>query len=262
MKVSLVQMDMKLADPIYNFKHAEELIRKAAKEDPDVISLPETWNVGFFPRENLNGLSDKNGENVRSVFGALAKELGINIIAGSVANMKNEKVYNTSLVFNRNGECVAEYDKTHLFTPMNEDDFFEFGSNTVTFELDGVRCGLIICYDLRFVELVRTLSLKGIDILFVPAQWPNTRINHWNILNQARAIENQMFVACTNSCGKAGNTQYGGNSMLIDPWGKIVIGAGENEEIITGELDLNILSDIRSSINVFKDRKPLIYKVN
>ena len=262
MKVSSIQMNMRLGDPDYNFNHAVELVRQAAQMKPDVITLPETWNVGFFPKEKLAELSDPDGARVKSVFGPLAKELGINIIAGSVANLKNEKIYNTAYIFDRKGSLVADYDKTHLFTPMGEDNYFENGSRVVQFELDGVRCGIVICYDIRFLELIRTLALKKIDVLFVVAQWPDKRILHWNTFNRARAIENQMFVVCTNSCGLAGETRYGGSSALIDPWGETITAAGTDEEIITGVLDMSIIEGIRESINVFRDRRPALYNVN
>lgn len=97
------------------FFHAEELIRSAAAEKPDVICLPETWNTGFFPRENLEILSDRDGVQVKKRIGSLAKELGVHIVAGSVANVKGDGVYNTAYIFNREGSCIAEYDKTHLF---------------------------------------------------------------------------------------------------------------------------------------------------
>ena len=98
MKVSIAQMDMKFADPEFNFKHAEELIRKAALEKPDVIVLPETWNTGFFPDKNLASLSDQNGEKTKELCGGLAKELNVNIVAGSVSNVKTEK-YTIQLLF-------------------------------------------------------------------------------------------------------------------------------------------------------------------
>lgn len=261
MKVSLIQMDMKFSDPDFNYEKAEIMIRQASKENPDVICLPETWNTGFFPKENLYELSDKDGEKTKGLMSRLAKELNVNIVAGSVANYKNGKTHNTSFIFNRNGDCVGEYDKTHLFTPMNEDDYFAFGTNVITFELDGVKCGIVICYDIRFLELIRTISLKGIEVLFVVAQWPVPRVKHWETLNLTRAIENQMFVVCTNSCGTAGETKYAGHSAIIDPWGEYVGRASFEETILTGEIDLKIIKNIRSSINVYRDRRPELYNL-
>ncbi len=261
MKVSMVQMNVRLADPEYNFSHAEELIRKAAVEEPDVICLPETWNTGFFPRENLENLSDRDGSEVKSRIGSLAKELGIHIVAGSAANLRRDGVYNTAYVFDRGGNCVGEYDKTHLFSPMGEQEFFKRGSHTFNFVLDGTACAMAICYDIRFPELIRTLTLRGVDVLFVAAQWPLPRKGHWLALNRVRAIENQCFVVCVNACGTAGETKYAGYSAAIDPWGETIIGAGEDEAIVSAQLDLGVIKGIREGINIYRDRRPELYEV-
>ena len=262
MKVTCIQMDMALGMPDVNFKKATELICDAAKQKSDVIVLPETWNTGFFPRENLHELSDTDGQRVKSEIGALAGKFGVNIVAGSVANVKNGKVYNTAYVFDWDGNCIAEYDKTHLFTPMNEDAFFEKGEHLCKFTLDSKQCALIICYDIRFPELTRTMSITGLDVLFVVSQWPKIRIPHLLALTKARAIENQMFVVCCNSAGTAGDTVYGGNSSIHDPWGEILVKAGDAEEIISAECDMGVIDGIRNSINVFNDRRVSLYDIN
>ena len=101
--------------------------------------------------------------------------------------------------------------------------------------------------------------MQGIDVLFVVSQWPKERIPHLRSLTTARAIENQMFVVCCNSCGRAGETRYGGNSAIIDPWGQTIALAGEQEQLIIGDCDLQILQNIRSTIPVFRDRRPELY---
>ena len=261
MNVSCLQMNMKLGCPEENFAHAEQLICNAMKDNADVLVLPETWNTGFFPKENLTELSCRNGYEVNNRIGELAKKYKVNIVAGSVSNVRGGKVYNTAFVFDRAGSCIAEYDKTHLFTPMEEDDYYTCGDHLCRFTLDGVKCGIIICYDVRFPELTRSLALRGLDMLFVVSQWPKERIFHLRTLTAARAIENQMFVVCCNSCGTAGKTVYGGNSAIIDPWGQTVVAAGEYEEILTGDCDLNTLTYIRNTIPVFRDRKPNLYNI-
>ena len=261
MIIACCQMDVRLGDSAYNFTHAEELVRKAAAQDADVIVLPETWNLGFFPIENLAELADPDGENAKKTFGALAAELHVNIVAGSAVTVRGEKVFNTAYVFDREGACIAAYDKTHLFTPMGEHVFFTPGDALCTFTLDGVECGLIICYDLRFPELTRSLVLQGADLLFVPAEWPALRLLHWQTLNRARAIENQIFLACCNGCGTAGEVAYGGHSAIYGPWGEVMAEAGAQEEIILAELDFAVKEQIRSSINVFRDRRPEMYKL-
>ena len=261
MKVSCLQMNMKLGCPDENFSLAEKLIRESVKEQPDVIVLPETWNTGFFPKENLSDLCCQDGDPVKLRIGELAKKYKVNIVAGSVSNVRNGKIYNTAFVFDRDGICIAEYDKTHLFTPMGEDDYYTGGNHLCGFTLDGAKCGIITCYDVRFPELTRSLALRGLDMLFVVSQWPKERIFHLRTLTTARAIENQMFVVCCNSCGTADKTVYGGNSAIIDPWGQTVVAAGEYEEILTGDCDLNTLTYIRNTIPVFQDRKPNLYNI-
>ena len=256
MKVACIQMDVRFCQVEENFCRAETLIREAMKDDPDVIILPEMWNTGFFPEE----VNDPWGERVISKIGALAKEYAVNIVAGSVAEKRNGNVYNTAYVFDRSGTPIATYDKTHLFSPMGEDKRFTPGDALCRFTLDGVPCGLIICYDLRFPELSRFLALEGIDALLVVSQWPLERIFHLQTLCRARAIENQVCLACCNGCGNAGNTKFGGGSMILDPLGNTLTEAGENEIIITANWDLSQLRDLRNSFNVFADRRPDLYR--
>ena len=254
-------MNMRLGFPDENFSHAADLIHAAMAAKPDVLVLPETWNTGFFPRENLSRLSDRDGKLTKVRIGALAKQHQVNIVAGSVSNVRNGKVFNTAMVFDRSGACVASYDKTHLFSPMGENDYYTPGDHLCTFSLDGIPCGLVICYDIRFPELVRSLALQGIDMLFVVSQWPKARISHLRSLTTARAIENQMFVVCCNSCGTAGETVYGGNSAIFDPWGQIIASAGKHEVVFGCDCDLNVLTDIRNTIPVFRDRRTNLYNL-
>ena len=260
LRISCVQMDMRLGDADYNFAHAEALVRAAGADRPDVVVLPETWNTGFFPAD-LAPCADRDGERTRETFSRLARELSVNIVAGSVADRRDGRFYNTCYVFDREGRPIASYDKIHAFTPMEEEKAFAQGDRLCRFTLDGRNCGVIICYDLRFPELTRTLALKGLDLLFVVSQWPEKRSFHLQTLSRARAIENQMFLALCNSCGAAGETRYGGGSAVIDPWGENLAQAGREEETISAEMDFSVLTDIRSSINVFRDRRPALYDV-
>lgn len=261
MKVSCVQMDVKLASPEENYREAERLIREAAGENPDVILLPELWDVGFFPKEGLQALADADCSRVKAHMGALARELHVNLAAGSMACLRGGKVYNTACVFDRDGQMVAQYDKTHLFSPMGEDAYFAKGNRLCRFRLDGHDVGLLICYDIRFPELTRSLAVQGLELLLMVSQWPKVRIPHLQILTRARAIENQMYLACCNACGKAGQTQYGGGSAIIDPWGNVLAQAGEGQEIICADCDFSVTDQIRASMRIFADRRPDIYKI-
>jgi len=259
MKIACVQMDVLPGTPEENYAIAEALIRKAARKQPDVILLPETWNTGFAPEHLDPAQADEDGTRTRRMCSALAKELGINLLAGSVTTRRPDGIYNTAYGFNREGELVCSYDKTHLFSPLGEDRVYQKGGSLARFTLDGVSCALIICYDLRFPELTRSLALPGLDVLFIVSQWPKQRIAHLETLAKARAIENQLFVAVCNACGKAYGTKFGGRSMVIDPLGKVLGQAGGRERILYAEIRLDTLSKIREAMPVFHDRRPELY---
>ena len=239
MRLSVIQMDMRLGESAYNFAHAEALLRRAAAEGADTALLPETWNTGFFPADHLPERSDRGGEAVKALCAPLARELNMNIVAGSVSDRRGGRVYNTAYVFDRQGARLAAYDKTHLFTPMGEHEHYAAGDHLTTFSLDGHKCGLLICYDLRFPELFRTLALQGVELLLLPAQWP----------------------AACNSCGTAGETVFGGASRILGPRGELLAAAGVGEEIVTAALDFSVLAEVRNSINVFHDRRPELYRL-
>jgi len=257
--IALIQMKVAFANPDENYKRIEGLIATAIEQQPDIIVLPETWNTGFFPKKQLRELADRNGERTIAIMSDLAKQYSVNIVAGSISDLRGDKVYNTTYIFNREGMVVTHYDKVHGFTPSGEHQFYEGGRGIHTFQLDGISCASAICYDLRFPELFRKVTTQGVDLFFLPAQWPMVRLSHWECLNKARAIENQMYLCAVNSAGEAGNTTLAGNSLLIDPWGEELVHLGAEEAIQVGHIDLDNMADIRESINVFRDRRPELY---
>lgn len=260
MKVSCIQMNVAAGKPEINFARAEMLVRKAVQKKPDVIVLPETWNTGFAPRHVDPTQADENGTRIKTLFSALAKELNVNIVAGSVVTLKKGRLHNTAYVFSRAGGCIAEYDKTHLFSPAGEAETFAPGDTIANVALDGVPCGIVICYDIRFPELVRSLALAGMDILFVVAQWPKSRVKQLNCMLRTRAIENQCYAALCNGCGVANGVRFGGGSAIVDPLGETLASAGGNERIITAALDLGALVPMRVALPVLQDRRPELYQ--
>jgi predicted amidohydrolase len=162
-------------------------------------------------------------------------------------------------VFNREGECVTSYAKIHSFQLMDEHLYMEAGNQLGHFHVDHVEAGVMICYDIRFPELARKLALSGAKILFVPAQWPNPRLHHWRTLLQARAIENQMYVVACNRVGESEGTSFFGHSMIINPWGEIMLEGDETEQLLAASIDLNEVETIRKKIPIFADRRPTLY---
>ena len=254
MKISLLQMHTILGQPEENIATFLRMAETALREKPDVLVLPEMWNIGFFPRP-VEDYADQDGEKTRALLSGFARENEVNIVGGSVARLESatRKIYNTCYVFDRTGQEIATYDKMHLFSPGKEDQVFERGQNLCTFTLDSHKCGLAICYDLRFGNFLSQIA-QDIEILFLPAAWPKLRQKHWDVLTQARAIEYQVFVAACNGGAEASDKHpLGGHSGLFDPWGEVLAKAGENEEIISSELDFGLLQEAREKIPVRKD---------
>lgn len=258
--VALIQMDITIGNPDANFAHLEKLLKEAveAAQKPDVIIFPEMWNTGYALTE-IHQLADVNGERTKTFLSNFARTHGVNIIGGSIADKKEDRVLNTIYAWDREGNEIAEYSKIHLFRLMDEEKFLHSGEQLGLFELEGVPAGAMICYDIRFPELSRKLALDGARILFVPAEWPHPRLHHWRTLLMARAIENQMYVVSCNRVGTSGTTNFFGHSMVIDPWGEILVEGDESEAILRATIDLEEVVRVRGKIPVFEDRRPHLY---
>lgn len=261
MNYAIYQMKVISGEPQENRKKVKNWVEGLMKSDnPDTVVLPELWTTSYV-LDQLDDLADEACEPTKSFISDLAKKHEINIIGGSIANKVDGKIYNTSLVFNRKGELVYEYSKIHLVPMLDEPLYISGGRDKVkTFELDGVRMGLIICYDLRFPELTRKLALEGAQVVFVPAEWPTPRKVHWTSLQIARAIENQMYVISANNIGSPGDVDYAGNSMIIDPWGEVLAQGSDNqEETISGSLNAKRVLQVRKEVPIFDSRVPHLY---
>ena len=262
MKIAAIQMKVALKQIEQNYHNAEAWIRKAADAGADVVVLPEMWSGGFVTTDLDERLADVDGRRTKAFLAKLAAQLKVNIVGGSVATKKGADYCNTCYVADREGRIIADYDKAHLFSYAGEDERYLAGNQQVTFALDGVACGVIICYELRFPEWCRKQALAGTQVLFIPAEWPWPRVSHWRILNQARAIENQMFVVAVNGCGEAvKDQQNAGNSMIIDPLGNLLADGGADpvEKLIIANVELAQLDKARNSMTVFKDRRTDLY---
>lgn len=242
MKISIVQFKSALSAVDENFSAAERLIEAA--RNSDAILLPELWSTGYYPAP-VENFADKDALRTTEFLCAAAKKFSVNIIGGSVIVQSDGKIFNRCLVVNRRGELAAAYDKTHLFSFADEDKVFCAGNKVVTVELDGVRCGLAICYDLRFPEFMRRLALAGAEIFFIPAAWSLKRLTPRRILTKARAVENQVFVVFANASGI---------SEVVNPRGEVVAESGRGEEILPVDIDLNERVAVLREMNLIADR--------
>jgi predicted amidohydrolase len=260
MKIALIQMNVHQGARQQNQEQAVQMIAEAAQNGARVVVLPEMWKSGY-DFGNLGEHAETVDGSTAAFLREQAKRHGIYLIGGSFTQQEKGKVYNTSLTFAPNGELVNQYSKLHLIGLMQEDKYLSAGDQYHTFLLDDTLASVIICYDLRFPELIRTYAVEGASILFVPAQWPVQREEHWLALLRARAIENQMYVVGTNVVGHNENDRFGGKSIIYDPWGEAVATADDQQQILYGEIDVTVVDKIRRDIPVFQDRVPHLYRV-
>ena len=257
MKIGLLQMKVLEKNKAANVAHGLELLRKYAPEH-DLLVMPEVWTTGYSLGRLQEEAEPENSPLLEEIC-QLAAANACAIVAGSVPMAREGKVYNTSVAIDKSGKIVNLYDKVHLFGLFQEERFFAPGNNFNAYTLDGIVCGSTICYDLRFPELFRHLALQGARIIFCPAEWPEARVDIWRLLPQARAAENHTFVVTVNCCGTFKKAPFGGHSMVVAPTGKILAEAGAEEEIVSCEIDLGLVDQVRARLNALADvRKELI----
>ena len=253
-----------------NIRAMATLVARAAADGADLVLLPEKWNAwadGPALRELAEPL--EGGETVDAMT-AWARDLGVNLVGGSIAILDGERVGNVSIAFDREGRQVGAYTKIHLFDVdvgghrYRESDGTSAGDEPVVVELDGVRIGLTVCYDLRFPELYRALALEGgATVLTVPSNFTlHTGMAHWEVLLRARAIENQAFVLATGQHGLPGGLDKPsyGHSMIVDPWGTVLAQAPDGDGVISAELDLERLAAVRRNLPALEHRRPDAYR--
>lgn len=258
LKIALAQINVQFAEPDANFAKVGSIVKKAAKREANVVVFPEMWNTGY-ALSQLAKLADQDGQRTQQQLSKLASNYRINIVGGSVAVKVGQHFYNTTYVVNDKGQVVAHYSKVHLFGLMHEDQFMTAGKQENYFQLADIPSASFICYDLRFPEWFRTVARHGVDLIYLPAEWPSSRIAQWQIMVQSRAIENQAFVVAVNRVGHDPDNQFNGHSLVVDPLGRIIAEAGSDENITYATIDLNKVQAVRGPIPVFKDRRPALY---
>lgn len=251
-----------------NLEKVFRFIRSASENGAKVVSLPEVFTfIGNLKEEGYKYAQDLNSILINDL-AKLAKELKIYLLAGSFTEKieNSEKFYNTSVFLSPSGEIKNIYRKIHLFDAnlpgperYKESDNFEAGEleQLEVIETEFGKMAFTICYDLRFPEIYRVLATKKAEIIFVPAAFTmHTGKDHWEILLRARAIENQVYIVAPNQFGFHNEKRESyGNSMIIDPWGKVISRASDREEVIYADLDLEYLYKIRTKLSCLEHRK-------
>ena len=248
-----------------NLREAEAAVRAAAGRGARVVALPEVFNWRGDKNDETKYAEPIPGPTA-GLMGRLARELRIYLLSGSILEQipGNSRAYNTSLLFDPEGNVIARYRKIHLFdvdieggVSTMESETRQPGSEIVVAETEFCPMGLTVCYDLRFPELYRALALRGARMVFVPSAFTAvTGEAHWEPLLRARAIENQVYIVAPDQIGK---NPYSfatyGNSMIVDPWGRVLARASDLPAIIFAEVDLDYLAKVRAELPSLAHRK-------
>jgi deaminated glutathione amidase len=263
MRVAVCQLNSR-DDRAANLAVARDLLDRAAAAGADLAVLPEY--VDYLGRSAGEPKPEAVDGEFATFFAQAARRLGIWVLAGSFheAGPDPQRTHNTSLVFDRAGELAGVYRKIHLYdveipgrVSYQESRTVAPGTQTSVVDVEGVRVGLSICYDLRFPELYRQLAVAGAQVLVVPAAFMmHTGRDHWEVLLRARAIENQCYVVAAGQIGdhEPGRTCFG-RSMVVDPWGTVVAQAPDTVGVTVADLDLDRLATIRAELPSLTNRR-------
>jgi predicted amidohydrolase len=267
MRIAVCQMRSG-ADVDANLEEADRLLEEAGDGGADLAVLPELFPY-LGPRAGVAEIAEPMpGGRATEMLAKAATRSGMWIVGGSVHERDGDAVYNTAPVLDRDGELVARYRKIHLFDvalegqpPFRESATFTPGTELVSHQIEGVRVGLAICYDLRFPELFRGLMVLGAELFALPAQFQHqTGVAHWEPLLRARAIENQAFVAAAAQWGEFGSSdeprRSHGHSMVVGPWGDVLVEApAEGSGVWFADVDTAELRRIRSVLPALEHRR-------
>lgn len=253
--VAIVQVDCSTSEAVpHRITRTFGLIREAAR-DAELVLLPELWHIGAFDIEHAAGHAQPIDGPLVTDLGALAKELGIWLHGGSFVEIGDDgRLYNTSVVFAPDGRLVASYRKIHLFGfDGGETTILSGGEELVVVDTPLGPTGLATCYDLRFPEFFRALTEGGATAVLLTSGWPLVRIPHWEVLVQARAIEDQLLMIAGNEVGEQGSITLGGRSLVVDARGDVVAKAGSGEEILRATVEPGSSEVWRSEFPVLRD---------
>lgn len=248
---------------------AEAMVKQAAVNGANVVVLPEMFNCPY-SKEYFSSFADaENGESVEQM-SAWARENGIILIGGSIPEKDGDKLYNTCFVFDENGNVIAKHRKMHLFDVdieggirFKESNHFAAGNEITVFDTKYGKMGVLVCFDMRFPELVRAMARRGAEVVVCPAQFNmTTGPKHWELTIRARAMDNEIYYIGASAARFEGfNYECWGHSTVADPFGQVIATCDEAEQILYADIDLNNVDSVRKQLPTFLHLKDDIYKV-
>lgn len=258
LKILVVQNSAVIGNKKATFDNTDKLLERYENEHPDLIVFPEVWSVGWccslFPKEAETLEKSETVDFLKQT----ALNFKSTVIGGSFIRRVSDTYKNTCPVISKTGQLVTTYDKMHLFSHKGseENKYISTGDELKILDLGFTKIGLSICYDIRFPELYRKYSKEGVEIFVNAAAWSNKKLEHWNIMHRARAIENQCFMIVADQTGKISNTEYNlGHSMIINPWGDIIANLEAEEDCLFAEINLDEVKKLRQDFPLISDRR-------
>lgn len=261
MKIGIAQI-CSLLEPSHNLNLIDSLIKNAKKHGIQAVFLPECFysmSDGLKPTTYLVEKGNDHYQNIQN----LAKNHKIYLLGGTAATLEDNAIYNRTYNFGPDGEELGIYDKIHLFSceltskgdknSIDESQIYTEGTKPSIVNAGPLKIGLSVCFDIRFPEMYRNYALSGANMLSISAAFtvPSGKA-HWHILVRARAIENQCFVVAPAQWGKNNDRiRTFGHSLIVDPWGDILVDAGEGEKLVVADIDLKKIDSVRKSIKIF-----------
>ena len=267
-KLALCQMNV-IDDKEENLKKASLMITRASKK-ADFIILPEMFNCPYSNEKFIEYGEEEKDSHTLNKISKLARENNICILAGSIPEKENDKLFNTSYLFNRNGEIIAKHRKMHLFDidvkdkiTFKESDVLTAGNEFTIADTEFGKMGIGICYDIRFPELARIMVENGALLLIYPGAFNmTTGPAHWQLLFRSRALDNQVYcIGVAPALNKDASYHSYGHSIVASPWGEVLAEACQNEETIFCEIDLDEIKKVREELPLLKNKRKDLYEV-
>ncbi|KAL3227451.1 hypothetical protein MRX96_004160 [Rhipicephalus microplus] len=265
-RIAIVQLAVQKSR-LENLAKATEHVKKAVARGSKLVCLPE-----FFGFPCAVGNFEKYAEPIpgstSEFLARTAKDNGVYIVGGTMAEREGDRLYNTCLVYGPDGQLLTKYRKLHQFDvdipgkmSVRESDFFAAGHTLATFDTPYCKVGLGICYDLRFAELANLYARRGCRLLLFPGAFNMaTGPLHWKLLQRARAVDNQVYVASASTATDESACYVSwGHSMLVDPTGKVVTSAAAGEELIVSDVDMDLVKCVRNQIPVLRQKRDDVY---
>lgn len=269
LRLAIGQMNVGL-DKDRNLERASLMVDEAASQGAQMVVLPEIFNSPYIARRFPEYAESYPGKST-DLLSELAHRHRLTLVGGSIPERDSDgALYNTSFIFGPDGALIGRHRKIHLFDvdipgkmTFQESATLSPGNELQILTRGDLRFAVMICYDVRFPELARQAALQGVHLLVIPAAFSRTTGSlHWDLLMRCRAVDNQVFIAAASPAyNPCASYQTWGHSMVVDPWGKVLAQAGDEEELLLVDLDLSVIDEVRAQIPVLKQRRTDLYEL-